>query len=137
MEPASISGLEPPRRHERHDASRERKRADDRTVGPRIPVCYLFDEEGSTRPEDLLVRVVDRASFVEFLEALAQERLSLEESGAMSSITADQLSGGCISVGDFLDGCVDYFDEKPFHKPESEASWRVFANVLYHGKFVE
>lgn len=84
-------------------------------------------------------KVKDRESFVEFVKSLAAERehaAKLEEErpvyyvdGAHDWKNAD--------IASFLWAALDYFDEKPFHKPETEPSWSMFAEFLYFGKIIE
>jgi hypothetical protein len=89
------------------------------------------------KPEELLD---DRESFVAFVRALASEREAAQEierqhpnryivDGAFNWKNAD--------IGPFLYACLDYFTDKPLHKPESKPSWRMFAEFLYFGKIIE
>lgn len=92
------------------------------------------------RPEELLDQVVDYKTFLDFLRALAAERESAEEEEREqpSRYGLDGAHGwknGDISG--FLYGCVAYFSPSKFRVPEHEASWKVFATVLYFGKIVE
>lgn len=92
------------------------------------------------RPEELIHRVVDRDSFLAFLQALAEERASAEEEELGEPVRhpldgARGWKNGDISG--FLFGCLSYFDPKPFHEPAESASWRTLAEVLYCGKIVE
>jgi hypothetical protein len=80
--------------------------------------------------------VHDRASFIAFVEAMAAEREEAAEmeracpvayaiDGAMGWKNAD--------IASFLWASLDYL----FHRPETEPSWRTFANILYCGKIIE
>lgn len=40
-------------------------------------------------------------------------------------------------ISAFLYAALVYFDDKPFHQPEAEPSWRMFAEFLYFGKIIE
>ena len=91
------------------------------------------------RPEELLPNVKDRASFIAFVKALADEREDAERlekerpqyyslDGAHNWKNAD--------IPSFLYAALDYFAETPLHKPE-EPSWRMFAEFLYCGKIIE
>lgn len=91
-------------------------------------------------PEELLERVRDKESFVAFVHALASERQEAAEieranpigysiDGAFNWKNADIVS--------FLFAALSYFEPKPFLRPESEPSWRMFAEFLYCGKIIE
>ena len=91
-------------------------------------------------PEELLDRVVDRKSFIEFVIALA------EESGEAEQMERDdpvryQIGGAHNwqngSISSFLNASLAYFDTKPFHEPEFTPSWRMLAEILYYGKIYE
>ena len=92
------------------------------------------------KPEELLDQVKDRQSFVAFVRALAEEREAAQEierqhpdrymvDGAFDWKNAE--------ISPFLHACLDYFEDKPFHKPEKEPSWKMFADFLYFGKIIE
>jgi hypothetical protein len=91
-------------------------------------------------PEELLDQVLDRDSFIAFVEALADERRQAER---LENASPDRYQlGGALNwqngdIAAFLEAAMNYFDEKPFHKPESHPSWRMFAEFLYHGKIFE
>jgi hypothetical protein len=91
-------------------------------------------------PEQLLDRVVDRDSFIEFARALADERKEAEQE-EQHDPARFQL-GGALEwqnglVSSFLYGALSYFSEKPLHTPEKNPSWKMFADFLYHGKIIE
>ena len=91
-------------------------------------------------PEELLNRVVDRESFIEFVTALAEER---EEAEQMEHDDPERYQFGCAlrwqngSISSFLYASLSYFDSKPFHEPESKPSWKMLAEILYYGKIYE
>ena len=89
-------------------------------------------------PEELLDRVVDRKSFIEFAKALAEER---EEAERMEEPARYQFGGAHNwqngSISSFLHASLAYFDSKPFHEPESAPSWTMLAEILYCGKIYE
>jgi hypothetical protein len=92
------------------------------------------------RPEELLDKVRDRQSFVAFVEALAAERedaqrIEREDPQAYMVDGAHRWKNA--EIGAFLYAALDYFSEKPSHKPEDEPSWRMFAEFLYFGKIIE
>jgi hypothetical protein len=89
---------------------------------------------------DLLQKVCDQETFIVFVKALAEERAGAERAevenphmyvidGASDWKNAD--------IASFLYAALDYFEEKPFHKPEQEPSWRMFAEFLYCRKIIE
>ena len=91
-------------------------------------------------PAEMLSKVVDRESFIAFVKALATEREEAAEierqhpkrymvDGAHNWKNAD--------IASFLWAALDYFQEKPFHKPEPQPSWRMFADFLFCGKIIE
>ena len=91
-------------------------------------------------PEELLDTVNDRESFVAFVRSLADERDRAEQEekekpnvyvvdGAYNWKNGD--------IASFLWACLEYFEDRPFHKPDSEPNWRMFANFLWCGKIYE
>jgi hypothetical protein len=72
----------------------------------------------------LLYRVVDRASFIEFVKALAAEPV-LKPGYLANTPTA----------AEFLNECLHYFNENQFHKPAESPSWRNVAELFYYGKY--
>ena len=91
-------------------------------------------------PEELLEGVTDRDSFIAFVEALADERADAAEiervnpqiymvDGAHNWKTGD--------IEGFLHAALRYFEQGPYHCPESEPSWRMFAEFLWCGKIIE
>jgi hypothetical protein len=90
--------------------------------------------------EQLLKQVSDRQTFVSFVRALASEREDAERiereqpdryvlDGAHNWKNAD--------IASYLFACLDYFREKPFHKPATDPSWQMLAEFLYFGKIIE
>jgi hypothetical protein len=91
-------------------------------------------------PEEALDDVKDRESFVAFVHALAAERAEAEEIERQDPKTyvldgAFNWKNG--DIASFLFACLDYFTDKPFHQPEREPNWRMFADFLYCGKIIE
>src|SRR5215203_3106180 len=91
------------------------------------------------KPEELLDKVQDRRSFIDFVEALAAER---EEAQAIESENPEMYFDGALNwknaqIGAYLYACLDYFEDKPYHKPEKDPSWKMFAEFLYFGKIIE
>lgn len=108
------------------------------TGRPRWPVLS-FGVRMKT-PEELLDEVVDRDSFIAFVNALAAERLEAEEMERDEPVRyqlggAHNWQNGTISS--FLYGGLAYFDPKPVHQPEAAPSWKMLADFLYHGKIYE
>jgi hypothetical protein len=90
-------------------------------------------------PEDLRHQVRDLPTFRRFVEALAAERSEAQELEADAS---NYKLGGAHGwqngdIASYLYACLDYFSTKPFHQPEAEPSWRMFADFLYFGKIIE
>lgn len=92
------------------------------------------------RPEDLLDQVHDQQSFIDFVRALAEEREQAEAAERREPVRY-QLGGACNwqngDISTFLWAALTYFDPKPLHQPETEPSWRMFAECLYCGKIIE
>lgn len=104
------------------------------------PECGITPHMRTTSPEELLDRVVDRKSFVEFVTALAEERGEAEQMERDEPVRhqvggAHNWQNG--SISSFLYASLAYFDSKPFHEPESAPSWKMLADILYYGKIYE
>jgi len=90
--------------------------------------------------EELLDEVVDRDTFLAFVEALRAER---EEAERMELAEPDRYRlGGAMNwqngdISTFLDAALNYFEPSPGHQPEDSPSWRMFAEFLYFGKIYE
>ena len=109
------------------------------TITHGVPECGTTPRIRTASPEEFLEKVSDRASFIEFLTALAEER---EEAERMERDEPRYQRGGAHnwqngSISSFLWASLAYFDAKPFHEPESAPSWRMLAEILYHGKIYE
>ena len=92
------------------------------------------------RPEELLDQVRDRESFIAFVEALAAEREDaqrIERENPQRYMVDGAHDWKNAEIGEFLYAALDYFDDKPFHQPEREPSWKMFAEFLYFGKIIE
>ena len=92
------------------------------------------------KPEELLRRVHDRESFVAFVNALAAEREDaerIERENPQSYMVDGAHNWKNADIASFLYAALDYFEEKPFHKPEGQPSWKMFAEFLYCGKIIE
>jgi hypothetical protein len=97
-------------------------------------------ENTSMRSDELFDEVKDRDTFLAFVRALADEREEAEklEQAEPQRYTVDGANQWKNSdIASFLYAALNYFDEKPFHKPEKDPSWRMFADFLYHGKIIE
>lgn len=97
-------------------------------------------KERANRIFELHEAVHDRDSFIAFVEALAKEREDghkLEQTGAEQYKWIGAYEWQNVEIHSFLNGCLDYFENKPFHKPESEPSWKMFADFLWFGKIIE
>lgn len=91
-------------------------------------------------PQQLLDQVCDRDSFIAFVQALADERESAEqvERADPARYGIDGAHGWKNGdIASYLYACLDYFAEKPFHKPDAEPNWRMFAEFLWCGKIIE
>ena len=93
----------------------------------------------SATPEEMLNRVKDRDTFIAFVESLASEREKAEELERTDQIR--YIDGAYdwknYDIASFLYAALDYFESKPFHKPEESPSWRMFAEFLWCGKIIE
>ena len=92
------------------------------------------------RSDELFDEVKDRDSFIAFVRALAEEREAAQkiERAEPQSYTVDgAYDWKNADIPSFLCAALNYFEEKPFHKPERNPSWRMFADFLYHGKIIE
>jgi hypothetical protein len=79
-------------------------------------------------------------TFIEFVRALAAEREAaekIERDSPSIYIVDGALNWKNADIASFLYACLDYFDDKPFHRPEQDPSWRMFADFLYFGKIIE
>jgi len=104
------------------------------------PECGTTQRVRKGSPAELIERVVDRDSFIEFARALAEEReeaeqMERDEPARYQLDGAQDWKNGCISS--FLYASLAYFDAKPYHMPESTPSWRMIAELLYCGKIYE
>ena len=91
-------------------------------------------------PEELLESVVDQTTFIEFVEALADERdraLEIEQANPKAYIVDGALGWKNGDIAAFLGAGLQYFMETPLRKPEREPSWKMFAEFLYFGKIYE
>jgi len=91
-------------------------------------------------PEQLLDDVHDRDTFIAFVRALARERETAEqvERREPARYCIDGADGWKnADIASYLYACLDYFNEKPFHKADAEPNWRMFAEFLYFGKIIE
>ena len=92
------------------------------------------------KPEELLRKVQDRESFITFVEALAAERDDaqiIERENPQRYMLDGAHDWKNADIASFLYAALDYFEDKPFHKPEREPSWKMFAEFLYFGKIIE
>ncbi|MBO0719529.1 MAG: hypothetical protein J2P41_01825 [Blastocatellia bacterium] len=90
--------------------------------------------------DDLLQKVCDKETFIVFVKALAEERVGAKrtEEENRDNFVIDCASNWKNSdIASFLYAALDYFEEKPLHKPEQEPGWRMFAEFLYFGKITE
>jgi hypothetical protein len=91
-------------------------------------------------PEDRLDQVTDKQSFIAFVKALAEERqkADVEEKANPRAYMFDGAYNWQNSdIASFLQAALCYFEDRPFHKPEEQPSWRMFAEFLYFGKIYE
>ncbi len=104
------------------------------------PGCGMSLRMRTGSPEELLVQVADRASFIAFVLALAEEREEAEQCEQREPSLYQ--CGGAYrwqnqSISSFLYASLEYFEAKPFHEPELVPSWRMLAEILYYGKIYE
>jgi hypothetical protein len=89
---------------------------------------------------DLLENVSDRDTFLAFVRALAEEReaaqqLECDEPTRYMLGGAHDWQNGDISS--YLYAACEYFTDRPLSPPETEPSWRMFADFLWCGKIIE
>lgn len=89
---------------------------------------------------ELLEKVKDRDSFIEFVSALAEERAEAEQM-ERAEPKRYQLGGANnwqnSTISAFLYSSLAYFEPSPLRKPEDEPSWKMMADILYFGKIYE
>ncbi len=93
-----------------------------------------------TTIEELLERVIDCESFIAFVSALADERAAaarIERANPQVYKVDGALNWKNGDIEGFLYAALQYFKAGPYHRPESEPSWRVFAEILWCGKIIE
>jgi hypothetical protein len=91
-------------------------------------------------PEEVLERVTDRDSFIAFVEALAAERsdaAAIERANPQTYMVDGAHGWKNGDIDGFLYAALRYFEPGPDDRPESEPSWRVFAEILWCGKIIE
>jgi len=92
------------------------------------------------KPEELLDKVVDRDSFIAFVEALAAERaeaMELEKADPKFYCLDGAFNWKNADISSYLYAALSYFHERPLSKPEKTPSWRMFADFLWCGKIIE
>jgi hypothetical protein len=104
------------------------------------PECGSTLKTRSASPEDLLSKVMDRKSFVDFVTALAEERgdaerMKREEPNRYQLGGAHNWQNGDISS--FLDAALTGFEANRSSEKLNEPTWRTFAEFLYFGKIYE
>jgi hypothetical protein len=92
------------------------------------------------QPEQLLQKVRDRETFVAFVRALAAEREEaekIEKDNPQAYMVDGAHNWKNADIASYLYAALDYFEEKPLHRPAREPSWHMFAAFLYCGKIIE
>lgn len=101
----------------------------------------VTDDHERKRPEDLLDRVADRASFIAFVTALAAEREhaeKIENANPKSYIVDGALDWKNGDIPNFLYAALEYFTDGPLRAPiPDQPNWKMFADFLYCGKIIE
>ena len=94
----------------------------------------------SPTPESLLELVCDRASFVDFVRALADEREKAAEI-ERSNPSRFQIDGAFnwknADISSFLYASLYNLDEPRDGEPEPTPSWQLFAEILWTGKIID
>ena len=91
-------------------------------------------------PEDLLDKVCDRKTFVEFVFALASEReraAELEQEDPNHYMVNGALGWSNADIPSFLSACMYNLSELRPDESEPAPSWRLFAETLWDGKIIE
>ena len=90
-------------------------------------------------PDQLLDRVVDKSSFIAFVEALAAERREaeqLERDHPLKYQLGGALNWHNGTISSFLEAALECFED-PAANEHPNPSWRLFAEFLYCGKIIE
>lgn len=93
-----------------------------------------------TNPGYLLEQVVDKESFIRFAEALADEReraQAVEKANLKTYVVDGAFDWKNSDISNFLYAALSYFESGPYHQPEEQPSWKMFAEFLYSGKIYE
>ncbi len=89
---------------------------------------------------ELLENVHDRDTFLALVRALAEER-EAAEALEREDPTRYSLGGAYdwqnADIASFLYAACEYFADRPLSPPETEPSWRMFAQFLWCGKIIE
>ena len=91
-------------------------------------------------PDDLLERVVDKQTFIEFVQALAEEReqaQEIEDRHPNAYITNGALGWQNGDIPSLLSAALECFVAQPVTYSEQNPSWKMFAEFLYFGKIYE
>jgi len=104
------------------------------------PECGSAIKSRNASPEELLSKIVDRKSFVEFVTALAEERaeaevMEREEPKRYQLGGAHNWQNG--SISSFLYAALASFDSYRGLEDENVPNWQTFAKFLYSGKIYE
>ena len=95
----------------------------------------LMTDTRSPLPDD----VTDRRSFLEFVDALARERMAAEEMENASPhvyVVDGALNWKNADIASFLFAALSYFEQSN-GVGTSEPTWRMMAEFLYCGKIIE
>jgi hypothetical protein len=95
----------------------------------------------SRTPEDFIEQVVDRATFVEFLEILSEdwcEEEEIEKAKPSPSYSAGALGWENGSIGTFLDAAAAFGKSDIANAiPQHSNPWRAAAQIILAGKWYE
>ncbi|MFK8013465.1 MAG: hypothetical protein AB8B80_15610 [Marinicellaceae bacterium] len=91
-------------------------------------------------PEEQIENIIDKESFMKFLEAFISDRESAE---ALERKDPEKYQWGGAnnwqnsSISHFLDSSSCFFIDGPHRHEGNEISWKDLANFLYFGKIYE
>jgi hypothetical protein len=91
-------------------------------------------------PEDLLEQVMDKQTFIQFVQALADERAraqAIEQANPNIYRVDGALGWKNSDIPGFLDAALECSIAQPLTDSEPEPSWKMFAEFLYFGKIYE
>jgi hypothetical protein len=91
-------------------------------------------------PDDLLEQVTDKHSFIQFVQALVDERKraqAIEHANSNVYTVDGALGWKNEDIPAFLSAALECFMAQPLTYQEQAPSWKMFVEFLYFGKIYE